>query len=102
MIKWTYQNKIKFLIVYYNLARVSDLNVTRTKLPWKQIPPHTIVEITQPPGSFHQSRHKDAYEKYPGTRWENHQTYQESKTRGRTGEGDQEDDDENDRECRAG
>ena len=40
--------------MFINLARVSDLNVTRTKPPWKQIPPHTIVEITRPPRSFRQ------------------------------------------------
>ena len=74
----------------------------RTKPLYKQIPPHTIVEITRPPRSFRQSRHKDAYEKYPGTRWENHQTDQESKTWGKTGEWSQENDDENDQECRTG
>ena len=57
-------NKIKFLL-FINLARVSDLNVTRTKLPWKQIPPHTIVEITQPPGSFRHGHTKRPYEILP-------------------------------------
>ena len=54
--------------MFINLARVSDLNVTRTKPPWKQIFPHTIVEITRPPGSFRQHASKTLTKFFPGTR----------------------------------
>ena len=81
---------------------VSDLTVIKHNHSKSKYPTHESG-ITWQPGSIRQSRHKDAYEKYPGTiRWENPQTDQESKTWGKTAEGNQEDGDENDRECRAG
>ena len=69
--------KIK-IILFFILAMVSNLTVIKHNHPKSKYPTHESG-ITWQPGSIRQSRHKDAYEKYPGTiRWENHQTYPES------------------------
>ena len=53
--------KIKILL-FVILARV---NVTKKNTTLKANTPHE-GGITWQPGPFHQSRHKDAYKKYPG------------------------------------
>ena len=67
--------KIKILL-FIMLALVSDLTVIKHHHPRSNYPTHDSG-ISGSPGSIRQSRHKDAYEKYPGTILSSHpDTYQ--------------------------